>query len=122
MNKALHVLVYLFLILSATSLWFEIELNKKRELLRDRQRIQEEYLIKIASTVEKAEPNKDATAEIKKDISPVEAKLVGKNTVELTVPEGMSAPTRVRYAWSPDPDVNLVNSADLPATPFEIEL
>ena len=76
MNKALHVLVYLFLILSATSLWFEIELNKKRELLRDRQRIQEEYLIKIASTVEKAEPNKDATAEIKKDISPVEAKLV----------------------------------------------
>ena len=54
MNKALHVLVYLFLILSATSLWFEIELNKKRELLRDRQRIQEEYLIKIASTVEGA--------------------------------------------------------------------
>ena len=53
---------------------------------------------------------------------PVEAKLVGKNTVELTVPAGMSAPTRVRYAWSPDPDVNLVNSADLPATPFEIEL
>ena len=53
---------------------------------------------------------------------PVEAKLVGKNVVELTVPEGMSAPTRVRYAWSPDPDVNLVNSADLPATPFEIEL
>ena len=52
----------------------------------------------------------------------VEAKLVGKNTVELTVPEGMGAPTRVRYAWSPDPDVNLVNSADLPATPFEIEL
>ena len=76
MNKALHVLVYLFLILSATSLWFEIELNKKRELLSDRQRIQEEYLIKIASTIEKAEPNKDATAEIKKDISPVEAKLV----------------------------------------------
>ena len=30
MNKALHVLVYLFLILSAAALWFEIELNKKR--------------------------------------------------------------------------------------------
>ena len=76
MNKALHVLVYLFLILSATSLWFEIELNKKRALLTDRNSLQEEYLIKIAATVEKAEPNKDATAEIKKDVSPVEAKLV----------------------------------------------
>ena len=76
MNKALHVLVYLFLILSATSLWFEIELNKKRALLTERNGIQEEYLIKIASTVEKVEPNKDATAEIKKDVSPVEAKLV----------------------------------------------
>ena len=76
MNKALHVLVYLFLILSAASLWFEIELNKKRALLTDRNNIQEEYFIKIAATVEKAEPNKDATAEIKKDISPVEAKLV----------------------------------------------
>ena len=76
MNKALHVLVYLFLILSATSLWFEIELNKKRALLTDRNSLQEEYFIKIAATVEKAEPNKDATAEIKKDVSPVEAKLV----------------------------------------------
>ena len=76
MNKALHFLVYLFLILSATSLWFEIELNKKRTLLTDRNRLQEEHIIKIAGTVERAEPNKDATAEVKKDISPVEAKLV----------------------------------------------
>ncbi len=76
MNKALHVLVYLFLILSAASLWFEIELNKKRRLLTDRNDIQEQYFIKIAKTIEKAEPNKDATAETKKDISPVEAKLV----------------------------------------------
>ncbi len=76
MNKALHVLVYLFLILSAASLWFELELNKKRRLLTDRNKIQEEYFIKIAKTIEKAEPNKDATAEVKKDISPVEAKLV----------------------------------------------
>ena len=76
MNKALHVLVYLFLILSATALWFEIELNKKRTLLTDRNRIQEEYVIKIAKTVEKAEPNKDATTETKKDISPIEAKIV----------------------------------------------
>ena len=76
MNKALHVLVYLFLILSAAALWFEIELNKKRSLLTDRNRLQEEYVIKIASTVEKVEPNKDATTETKKDVSPIEAKIV----------------------------------------------
>ena len=76
MNKALHVLVYLFVILSAAALWFEIELNKKRTLLTDRNRLQEEYVIKIASTVEKVEPNKDATTETKKDISPIEAKIV----------------------------------------------
>ena len=76
MNKALHVLVYLFVILSAAALWFEIELNKKRSLLTDRNRLQEEYVIKIASTVEKAEPNKDATTETKKDVSPIEAKIV----------------------------------------------
>ena len=51
-----------------------------------------------------------------------DAKIVRKSVVELTVPADMPAPTRVRYAWSPDPDVNLVNSAGLPATPFEIEL
>ena len=76
MNKALHVLVYLFLILSAAALWFEIELNKKRTLLTDRNRLQEDYVIKIASTVEKVEPNKDATTETKKDVSPIEAKIV----------------------------------------------
>jgi len=76
MNKALHVLVYLFLILSAAALWFEIELNKKRTLLTDRNRLQEEYVIKIASTIEKVEPNKDATTETKKDVSPIEAKIV----------------------------------------------
>ncbi len=76
MNKALHALVYLFLILSAASLWFELQLNKKRTLLTDRNEIQEQYFIKIASTIEKADPNKDATAEAKKDVSPVEAKIV----------------------------------------------
>ena len=43
-----------------------------------------------------------------------DAKIVRKSVVELTVPADMPAPTRVRYAWSPDPDVNLVNSAGLP--------
>ena len=51
-----------------------------------------------------------------------EAKLVGKDTVRLTVPQGLSGVKHVRYGWDPDPDVNLVNSGDLPATPFEISL
>ena len=76
MNKALHVLVYLFLILSAAALWFEIELNKKRTLLTDRNRLQEEYVIKIASTVENVFSNDTATTETKKDVSPIEAKIV----------------------------------------------
>ena len=76
MNKALHVLVYLFLILSAAALWFEIELNKKRTLLTDRNEMQEDYVVRIASTIEKVEPNKDATTETKKDVSPIEAKIV----------------------------------------------
>ena len=50
---------------------------------------------------------------------PAEAKIVGKDTIRLTVPQGLSDVTYVRYGWDPDPDVNLVNSADLPATPFE---
>lgn len=77
MNKTLHVFVYLFLILAGAGLFFEFQLNEKRKLLTDRNRIQEEYITKIAGTVECVGPeNKDAVAEINKDISPVEAKEV----------------------------------------------
>ena len=76
MNKALHVFVYIFLILAGVALYLESELNAKRELLTDRNRLQEDYFVKIAGTIEKEDPPKDMTAEIKKDISPVEAKIV----------------------------------------------
>ena len=76
MNKALHVFVYIFLILAGVALYLESELNAKRELLTDRNRLQEDYLVKIAGTIENEDPPKDMTAEIKKDISPVEAKIV----------------------------------------------
>ena len=76
MNKALHVFVYIFLILAGVALYLESELNAKRELLTDRNRLQEDYFVKIAGTIEREEPPKDMTAEIKKDISPVEAKIV----------------------------------------------
>ena len=80
MNKALHILVYLFLIIAGVGLWFEIELNAKRALLTERNRMQEDYLVKIARTIEKAEPNKDVQTEIKKDVSNIEAKIV-KNII-----------------------------------------
>jgi hypothetical protein len=86
MNKAVHVFVYIFLIFAGAALYFEMELNKKRSELVDRNRQQEEFLAKIARTVEKAEPNKEVTVEANKDDSPVEAKIVDapemKNVLE----------------------------------------
>ena len=82
MNKVLHVLVYVFLALAGAALFFELQLNAKRSELTDRNRMQEDYLVKIARTVEKADPAKDAAFEIKKDDSPVEARLVDSPDME----------------------------------------
>ena len=76
MTKLLHVFVYIFVALSGAALWFELQLNAQRDTLADRGRLQEDYLIKIASTIEKTEPDKTATTEIRMDISPTEAKIV----------------------------------------------
>ena len=59
MNKALHAFVYLFLVLAGAALWFELQLNAKRTLLTDRNRLQEDTFIKIAKTIEKDEAAKD---------------------------------------------------------------
>ena len=74
MNKALHVFVYLFLILAGLSLWFEYQLNSKRALLVDRSDMQAEYLTKIAGTIENEEADKTAKVEILKDVSEVSDK------------------------------------------------
>ncbi len=87
MNKALHVFVYLFLILAAAGLFFEYQLNEKRTLLTDRNRLQEDYLVKIAATIENVAPNKDVSAELKKDISPVEAKIIDTPATENVLEE-----------------------------------
>ena len=87
MNKVLHVLVYVFLALASAALFFELQLNKKRDELTDRNRMQEDYLVKIARTVEKADPDKSATFEIKKDSSPVEARLVDAPDMENVLSE-----------------------------------
>ena len=82
MNKLLHVLVYFFLILAGAGLFFELQLNKKRTELTERNRMQEEYFIKVAKTIEKTDPAKDAAFEIKKDSSPVEARLEDSPNME----------------------------------------
>ena len=82
MSKLLHVLVYVFLALAGAALFFELDLNKKRTELTDRNRMQEDYFIRIAKTVEKTDPAKDASFEIKKDNSPVEARLVDSPDME----------------------------------------
>lgn len=77
MNKALHAFVYLFLALAGAALWFELQLNAKRTLLTDRNRLQEDVFIKLAKTIEKDEASKDASAvEVMKDVAPVEARLI----------------------------------------------
>jgi len=75
MNKALHALVYLSLVVAAVALYFEMNLYGKRSLLGDRNRQLEDYLVNISKTIEKADAPKAATApEARKDVSPVEAK------------------------------------------------
>ena len=76
MNKVLHVLVYVFLVLAGAGLFFELQLNSSRDLLTDRNRLQEDYLVKIAKTIEKEDPAKDSSIEVKKDVSAVEDKPV----------------------------------------------
>jgi len=87
MNKFLHVLVYVFLALAAAALWFEIQLNAKRSLLTDRNRLQEDYFVRIARTIEKAAPEKPTPPELKLDSSPVEARLVDSPDMENVLDE-----------------------------------
>ena len=53
---------------------------------------------------------------------PATAKIIGKNTVAVSSPQ-VAEPVRCRYAWRafPTPPVNLVNSANLPASPFSTD-
>lgn len=87
MNKVLHVLVYVFLALAGASLFFELQLNAKRAELTDRNRMQEDYIVRIARTIEKGEPDKSAAFEIRKDGSPVEARLVDSPDMENVLDE-----------------------------------
>jgi len=47
----------------------------------------------------------------------VEGVISGLNQVILTIPANIT-PVGIRYAWADNPEVNLINSVDLPAVPF----
>ena len=55
-----------------------------------------------------------------KNFIAAEAKISGRDEVDVMLPGGVSKPVKIRYGWAADPDVNLCNSSDLPASPFEI--
>lgn len=77
MNKAVHALVYVILAVAAVALYFEFGLYGKKELLKDRNRQLEDYLVTVSRTIEKVDASKPTTVpEVRKDVSPVEAKLV----------------------------------------------
>ena len=48
---------------------------------------------------------------------PADAVITGTDVITLSSPN-VAAPEMARYAWGKSPDVNLVNSGDLPACPF----
>ncbi len=77
MNKAVHALVYVILVVAALALFLEFKLFDKKDLLKDRNKQLEDYIVKISSTIEKTDAAKSANVpEARKDTSPVEAKLV----------------------------------------------
>ena len=88
MNKALHALVYVILVIAAAALYFEYNLYGKKELLKDRNRQLEDYLVKLSNTIEKSDAAKPTTLpEALKDVSPVEAKLVDTPETENVLEE-----------------------------------
>ena len=107
MNKLLHVHVYVFLAIAGAALFFELDLNKKRTELTDRNRMQEDYFIRVAKTIEKVEPAKDSAFEIKKDNSPVEARLVDSPDMENILeeyPASLEQANLETYNWDNQAD------------------
>ena len=88
MNKLLHAIVYLILIVAGAALFFEKSLFDKRSLLGDRNRAMEDYIVRLARTIEKADAPRPMTVpEAKKDISPIEARQVDTPEMENVLEE-----------------------------------
>lgn len=80
MNKAVHALIYVILVVAGVALYFEINLFDKKELLKDSNSQLRDCIVKLSSYIE-AEDAKDDDAgdpppEAKRDDSPIEAQEV----------------------------------------------
>ena len=77
MNKALHAIVYVILVLACAALYFEMNIFDKRNLQNDSITQLADYIVKISHTIEKSDaPKTGVVPEARKDVSPVEAKAV----------------------------------------------
>lgn len=94
-------------------------INPKIKLAGSSVKIKFDNTYKGLKTSDNTAPRTFELSDNGKDFVAAEAKITGKDEVTLKLPAGISAPQKVRYAWSADPDVNLFNSADLPVSPFE---
>lgn len=76
MNKVLHVLVYVFLLLAGAGLYIEFQLQAKRTELTDRNKLLEDSIVRVAKTIEKDDATKkEQSVELQKDVAPVEDKI-----------------------------------------------
>ena len=70
MNKALHAIVYVILVLAGAALYFEMNIFEKRSLQNDSITQLADYIVKISHTIEKADAAKPSTVpEARRDIS-----------------------------------------------------
>ena len=103
MNKALHAIVYLILVAAVAALVFEKSLFDKRSLLGDRNRAMEDYIVRLARTIEKADAPRPMTVpEAKKDISPIEARQVDTPEMENVLdeyPAQLETPNLETFNW-----------------------
>ena len=56
-------------------------------------------------------------ADKKGEFHAIDGEILGTDQVKIMLPKGMES-SEIRYAWADNPEVNLVNSIDLPAAPF----
>ncbi len=83
MSKVLHIFVFIFLILTGVALWFEIQLHGKRTELKDRNRMQEEFIVDISRMIETGgDDDISEKVECQKDDSPVEDRIVDEPNYE----------------------------------------
>ena len=76
MNKAVHVLVYVILVVAGVALYFEINLFEKKELLKDSNEQLRNCIVKLSSFIEAEDAPPATGLDAKKDVSAREAREV----------------------------------------------